>query len=152
MWDDLKAKLKSKKVAILGIGNLLRNDDAAGAVLAERLKGRVPFVVLNGGVSPENFLEKIVRAKPEVVLLLDACDFGARAGEIKIISPQAIQNPPLFFTHNASISLSINYLQNSAAIDIIMLIIQPKDTGFGDKLSPEVEKGLKKIENWFDEI
>ncbi len=148
MCEDFKSRLKGK-VVILGIGNTLRSDDGAGSVLASRIKGKTPFVVFDASVSPENYLEKIVQEKPDTVVLIDAVDFGAKPGEFKFLQAQEIKTVNLFATHNASISLTINYLQNNLKADIIILIIQPKSINFGDKLSREVTATLNKLEAWF---
>jgi hydrogenase 3 maturation protease len=117
MLDHLKPYLKGK-VVILGVGNTLRSDDGVGSLLAKRIKEKVPFIVWDTGVSPENYLGKAVN---------------------------------LFSTHNASISLTINYLQSHLKADIIILLIQPKSIAFGDCLSSEVGLTLAKLESWFYE-
>jgi len=40
-------------------------------------------------------------------------------------------------------------LQNNLKADIIILIIQPKNINFGDKLSREVADTLDELEAWF---
>lgn len=134
---------------ILGIGNTLRNDDAAGSDLARRIKEKVCFEVIDAGPTPENYLDKIIKLRPDTLVIVDAADFGASPGTIKVLDKNELKNSPLFFTHNASISLSINYLQNSLPIDIIVLIIQPQDINFGEKLSPPVSSALDKLEAFF---
>ena len=151
MCEDFKSRLKGK-VIVLGIGNTLRSDDGAGSVLASRIKGKVPFVVFDASVSPENYLEKIIKEKPDTVVIIDAVDFGAKPGEFKFLEAQEIKTVNLFATHNASISLTINYLQNNLKADIIILIIQPKSINFGDKLSREVADTLDELEGWFSRL
>lgn len=148
MLEHLKAHLNGK-VAILGVGNILRSDDGIGSILANRIKDKVPFMVFEGGISPENYLEKIIKAKPDTIVIIDAVDFGGLPGEFKILEAKDIKTINLFSTHNVSITLLINYLQNNLKVDIIILIIQPKSTVLGDKLSPEVAASLSKLEDWF---
>jgi hydrogenase 3 maturation protease len=100
-------------------------------------------------VSPENYLEKIIQEKPDTLVLIDAVDFSGKPGEFKFLQVQDIKTVNLFATHNASISLTINYLQNNLKADIIILIIQPKNINFGDKLSREVADTLDKLEALF---
>jgi hydrogenase 3 maturation protease len=142
--EALKQRLKGK-IVILGIGNTMRSDDGAGSALAARIKGKSSFVVFDAEESPENYLEKIIREKPDTLVMVDAVDFGALAGEIKLLEAEDIKTANLFTTHNASISLTINYLQSKLNADIIVLIIQPKNISFGDKLSCEVSDALDKI-------
>ena len=148
MLDHLKSHLKGK-VAILGIGNTLRSDDGIGSILASRIKDKVPYTVYDAGPSPENYLEKIIKEKPDSILIIDAVDFGGEPGEVREVEGDDIKTVNLFSTHNASISLTINYLQNNLKIDIIILIIQPKTIIFGDNLSPEITDTLNILENWF---
>ena len=148
MLNHLKEHLKGK-VVILGVGNRLRNDDAIGSVLAERVTGKVPYIIYDAGASPENYLGKIIKDKPDNVVIIDAVDFGAKPGEFNVIEGKDIETVNLFSTHNASISLTINYLQSNFKTDIIILAIQPKDISFGDSLSPEITKTLGELEKWF---
>jgi len=150
MLDHLKSHLKGK-VAILGIGNTLRSDDGIGSILASRIKDKVPYMVYDAGPSPENYLEKIIKDKPDNIVIIDAVDFGGEPGEAREVEGDDIKTVNLFSTHNASISLTINYLQNNLKVDIIILIIQPKTIIFGDNLSPEITETLNKLENWFYE-
>jgi hydrogenase 3 maturation protease len=150
---DALAHLKlhlSGKVLILGIGNTLRSDDGIGSILAVRIQGKVPHIVYDAGSSPENYLGKIIKDKPDTILLIDAVDFGGKAGEIRMLEGEDIQTVNFFSTHDASISLAIDYLKKSLGkVDIFILAIQPKVLAFGDKLSPEITGTLKEIEEWF---
>ena len=150
MLESIKPRLKGK-VAVLGIGNTLRSDDGVGSILANRIKDKVGFAVFDAGTSPENYLERLIREKPDTVVVIDAVDFGGSPGEFKILEPNEIKTVNLFFTHNASISLTINYLQIHLKADIIILIIQPKSIVFGEKLSYEVSQSIDRLEDWFYE-
>jgi len=148
MLEEFKIRLKGK-VLILGIGNTLRGDDGAGSLLASRIKDKVGFLVFDSGTTPENYLGKIVREKPDTVIIIDAVDFGGAPGEFRILEAGEVRTVNLFSTHNASISLSINYLKSNLQADIIILIIQPKSIAFTDKLSPEIAKSIDILEEWF---
>jgi hydrogenase 3 maturation protease len=148
MLAHLKAHLKGK-VVILGIGNVMRQDDGLGSVLASRIKDKVPFKVFDAETSPENYLEKIIKENPDNIIIIDAVDFGGKPGEFQVLEGQDIKTVNLFSTHNASISLSINYLQSNLKADIIVLLIQPKSINFGDELSLEVSETIDKIESLF---
>lgn len=138
------------KVVILGIGNTLKSDDGVGALLASRIRDKVPYTVYDAGPGPENYLGKIIKEKPDNVVIIDAVDFGGEPGEFKVVDGDDIKTVNWFSTHNASISLVINYLQSNFKVDIIVLIIQPKTIAFGDRLSQEVARTLDNLESWFD--
>ncbi len=127
----------------------MRRDDAAGSLLAARLEGKVPFKVFDAGPSPENYLGKIIREKPDNVVIIDAVDFQGKAGEYLVFEGRDVKTVNLFSTHNASISLVTNYLQSNLTADIIILAIQPKSVAFGEGLSPEIAKTLGVLEEWF---
>jgi len=146
--EHLKAHLKGK-VIILGIGSMMRRDDAAGSILASRLEGKVPFMVLDAGPSPENYFGKMIREKPDNIIIIDAVDFGGKAGEYLVFEAGDVKTVNLFSTHNASISLAINYLQSNLTAEIIILAIQPRSVAFGEGLSPEIAKTLAILEEWF---
>ena len=149
--QQLKPRLKGR-VVILGIGNTLRGDDAIGSLLAARLKGRVPYIVYDAGASPENYLGKIVKDAPDTVVIIDSADFGAKAGEVRVLTGPEVTTTNLFSTHNASISLSINYLKNNLRADIIILMIQPESIGLVDKLSRRAQEALDLLEGWFSRL
>jgi len=145
----LKLHLAARAV-IVGIGNTLRSDDGIGSLLAARLEDKTPYIVYDAGASPENYLGKIIKDQPEVILLVDAVDFGGEAGEFRIFEGEEIQAVNFFSTHDASLSLAINYLQESLkTVEVIVLAIQPKALAFGDKLSPQLAQTLETLEKWF---
>ena len=148
MLEHLKSHLKDKTI-ILGIGNTLRSDDGVGSLLAARIKEKTPFIVWDAAMSAENYLEKIIKENPATVVIIDAADFGGKPGEFRELEAGDLQTVNLFSTHNASLSLLINYLQGHIKADIIILIIQPKTTKFGDILSPQVQAALDELETWF---
>ncbi|MDD5255420.1 MAG: hydrogenase 3 maturation endopeptidase HyCI [Candidatus Omnitrophica bacterium] len=150
MLDHLAAHL-SGKVIILGIGNSLRSDDGAGSLLAQRLSGTLAYTVYDSGPTPENYLGKIIREKPDNIVIIDSADFGGKPGEFRVVEGDSFQTDNLFFTHNTSLTVVINYLKNSLKADIIILIIQPKSVNFSDELSADVSDTLKYLEGWFRE-
>jgi hydrogenase maturation protease len=148
MLEHLKSHLNGK-VVILGMGNTLSSDDGLGSILASRIKDKVPYTVYDTGANPENYLGKIIKDKPDNIVIIDAVDFGAKPGDYAVFEDKEIKTVNLYSTHNASISLTINYLQSNLEVDIIVLAIQPKSVAFGDKISQEVENTIGKLEDWF---
>jgi hydrogenase maturation protease len=82
-------------------------------------------------------------------MIIDAVDFAGKPGEFRELEGENLETANLFSTHNASLSLTINYLKNNLKLDIITLIIQPQVIGFGEKLSPAVQETLNTLEQWF---
>ncbi|MCM8801334.1 MAG: hydrogenase maturation protease [Candidatus Omnitrophica bacterium] len=146
--NRLKSALKGK-VIIIGIGNTLRFDDGIGIVLTRRLKDRLPYSVWDITSTLENYLEKIIKEKPDTLIIIDAVDFGGLPGEIKLFDPLSLKTANLFSTHNISLSLAINYLQSNLKVDIIILAIQPKRVSFAKGLSSELKRSLRFLEDYF---
>jgi len=141
-------KLKNRlqgKISILGIGNRLRGDDGIGPEIIKRVnKPLSSLVLLDVGETPENYLGKIIREKPNTVVLIDAVDFGAPPGTINIIESHNIGDGSLS-THNISLKIIMEYLQKETSADVFLLGIQPKNTEFGKEISEPVRESLKKI-------
>jgi len=148
MENIFKGILK-EKVVIVGIGNILRGDDGLGPELIRMLKGSFPqegrFLLLDAGEAPENYLEKIVQYQPDTILLVDALDFAEPPGSIRIIDRSELQEVG-FSTHNASIKLTMNYLNSRAKCDVLLLGIQPANLGMGSSLSEPIKLALSRVE------
>jgi len=147
LCNQIKPYLDSKFLMV-GLGNILRMDDAAGIILARRLK-KSGFCVLEAGTAFENYLEKIIQKKPQTLFIIDAIDFGGKPGEIKFFNPADLDIINLGFTHNPSLCLGIKYLQNELNINIIILAIQPKSIVFKRGLTKPVKKSLDLLESLF---
>ncbi|HMN59712.1 MAG TPA: hydrogenase maturation protease, partial [Anaerolinea sp.] len=93
-------------MAVLGVGNELNGDDAAGVLAARWLKEEVKsftrkptgealstteksggenVLVLEGGLAPENFTGVLRLFRPELLLLIDAVWFEGRPGAIIVL-------------------------------------------------------------------
>jgi hydrogenase 3 maturation protease len=150
---ELKNSLEgSERVAILGIGSLLRGDDALGLLFIDELKAslkknkpRFPLKLFSCGVTPENFTGEIKRFKPSLILIIDAVDMAKKAGQISVIDAGKNTYNVSFSTHGLPIKLLVDYLTRSLGCRIIFIGIQPKSAGFDLPVSSEVSKAIKKI-------
>ncbi|NIM02971.1 hydrogenase maturation protease [bacterium] len=142
------AKLKNRlqgKVSLVGIGNPLRGDDGVGPEIISRVKDLLPSLFLfDVGEAPENYLGKIVKQKPDTIVLIDAVDFNAPPGTIKIMEKDDIKDESLS-THKVSLNLVAKYLYKETSADVFVLGIQPETTEFGREISRPVREGLEKI-------
>ena len=129
------------RVCLLGLGNRDLGDDGAGPVLVDRLQGRTRALCLDGGVTPENVLERVARERPSVVLFADAADFGGAPGEVRLLPPQAHRNATLS-THAPSLELAADYLRARTGAVVRVLAIQAAATRPGRALSAPVDASL----------
>jgi len=143
--------LLTGKIAILGIGNTLRSDDGVGSVIVKKyqvlfLEKKVPgtFLILDTDTMPENYISKVVEFEPDRVILIDALAFGGRPGECRIVKAQDLSDTTTS-THNLSLKLLAQAIQEQHECDIILLGIQPETTQFGEKLSTSVAKTADEI-------
>lgn len=132
------------RVVVLGIGNELRGDDGLGLALARRLKGKLPFPVLEGGSAPENMLGRVRTMRPDVVVVVDAVDFGGEPGEVRTIGLDEV-GPWGFSTHGPSIGPFLDFLREEG-IRTVVLGVQPEDTNLGRGLSRPVLEAILRLE------
>ena len=141
---DLKSILKGK-IAILGFGNRLWGDDGAGSVLAERLKAANPEApIFDGGMVPENYLEKVAATEPDTILLIDAADFGGQPGEWRIFSGEDLALTGIS-THAGSPRMLAAYLQERTRANVKLLAIQPLHSHEGSDCSRPVSTTIARL-------
>ncbi len=141
--DELE-KIKGSKTVIIGIGNTLKSDDGAGPAVCKLLEGKTTAEIIDAETVPENFIQVIVRKKPQVVLVIDAVDFGASPGEMKIIALDQL-NSFAISTHTLSPRIFADLLRQTIDVKVIFLGIQPKQLQFGESLSDEVANAVNKL-------
>jgi hydrogenase 3 maturation protease len=145
--EEIAAWLESyERLAVMGIGNPLRGDDAIGVEVLRRLKGRIPenVALFECEMVPENFLSEIEGFKPTHVLMIDAAQLEVEPGEASLIQPEKITGQA-FSTHTIPLSLTAGILQGSLGAKIILLGVKPETTEFGEGLSPKLQKASKEI-------
>lgn len=142
---ELKKLLQGKKVAIVGIGNRLRGDDAIGSVIAQRLSEGVvsAATVIDAETVPENYLDDLRKAKPDVVLFVDAVDFGGEVGDWKLVPLQALADK-LPSTHTMSVKL-LGQLLEGEGMTCWLLAIQPKQIALGIPMSEKLAEAANRI-------
>lgn len=142
----LQARLSGKNVAILGVGNPLRRDDAFGPLLVERLRRKVNASIINAGKAPENYLGKLTALQPEVVIIVDVADFDAEPGDIALLEIDDIQDSDLT-TQNASLDLIGKFMPAIMPVNVLLLAVMPASTAFGASMTPVAEDALTIFEH-----
>jgi hydrogenase 3 maturation protease len=137
-------ELAEGKVVVVGIGNTLRADDGAGSLVAERLRERHPDVVFDGAQAPENYLAPIRRAGPDVVLLVDAADFGGSPGEVKVATAEDVEGL-MMGTHAAPLSMFMRVLGHDTGADVRLLAVQVATTTLGASMTSEVADAVDQL-------
>lgn len=148
--SQLKEVLEGKKVAILGVGNPLMGDDGVGSWVAGELQGKVRAPVFVGEEVPENYLYDIISEEPEYLLVIDAVDFGGKAGEMRLVDLEEL-TPRFLSSHGMSLNIMASLLEEKGC-KVILLGIQPQNLAFGADMSEEVKRSgeelLSLIRSW----
>jgi len=136
---------------VLGLGNLLMNDDAAGLraayALQERYPGRDNFQIVDGGTLGLDLLGHVAWA--DKLLLLDAININEPAGTVALISGEDIN--PIFSQRVSPHQVGLKDLLEAAELigdrpyDVELLGIQYDNINMEMTLSPTVEQGLPKL-------
>ncbi len=143
LFDQL-SKLSNSRTLVLTMGNTLKGDDAIGPLLYERLKGKIGTEIIDAGTVPENYIQTIIKKAPENLLIIDAIDFAAPAGEIRIFKPSQL-NSLIISTHSLSPRVFVDMITNEIDIQVYLLGIQPLQIQIGRPLSAEVDKAAKQL-------
>lgn len=141
---------EAKRVAILGVGNKLKGDDAAGILCAEGLnrlmRGKIParLKILLGREAPENQTGRIRKFNPDLVLILDAVLGSHKPGAVFLAEKSQIADETVS-THKVSLALVADYLEKSVGCRVLILGIQPQKIEFGAPASEPVKESAGKL-------
>jgi hydrogenase maturation protease HycI len=137
---QLADRLKGS-VVVVGVGNPLRGDDAAGCEVARQLEGRSAALVVNAEEIPESHLVRIAASRPDTVLFVDAVDLRAAPGSIAVLeSKQMTGYCPS--THRVPLGILMECLRRDVGADVFLVAVQPRQIGFGAPMSAEVEASV----------
>ncbi|MEA3507566.1 MAG: hydrogenase maturation protease [Synergistota bacterium] len=137
------------RTVIWGLGNHLRGDDAAGLVLAERLKERnIPDTnVFVCETVPENYITPLRESGAGKLIIIDAIDMKLPPGNTRTMGLKDVVSVS-FSSHGLPLDLLLKPFEKE--LEIIVIAIQPGDTSPGVFLSPPVEAALAELD--FDSI
>jgi len=148
--EQLKALVGSRTV-ILGMGNVLKGDDAVGPFLCERLVGKVCAEVIDAGTVPENYIRKIVSKNPQTLLVIDAIDFGALPGAVKVFKTRQL-NSIAISTHTLSPRLFVELITGQIDVDVLFIGIQPARVELGEAISEQVRRAAENVSRALAEV
>ena len=138
----------AQKIVIVGIGNPIRRDDNVGSTIVSGLEGKVakPILLIKSETVPENFLEPIVDFKPTHILIIDAALLNLSPGSAKFVK-YVESTEKVISTHALPIQIFYKYLTTTTRAKIAMLLVQPKDTSFGEGLTRELSLARMQLVN-----
>ncbi len=145
---ELKTWLSdAERVVIAGIGNPIRMDDFVGVKIVQDLRDKVSEKVhlIECETVPEGFIQQIIDFDPTHILLIDAAILGLEPGDSRLTEPEQLMNFPAFSTHMLPLRIFCEYLTKTTKAKIALLLIEPKKTDFGERLTSEIEASAREI-------
>ena len=139
------------RAVVLGIGNTILTDEAAGVRAVEMLERTYHMpdqvTVIDGGTSGMEMIEDL--ASLDLLVILDVVKTGASAGTIVKIAGADI---PVFFRHKLSphqiglpdVLASLELL-DAMPKEIIVLGIEPVSLELGMEMTPTVARSLPRL-------
>lgn len=143
---------ESKKIAIMGVGSILRSDDGAGMYLIEQLQEQQSdnLLLIGGSTAPENFTGVIKDFKPDKLFIVDAAQMNLPVGEIRVLDTDDI-NGLSFSTHMLPMPVMLQFLKLESNCEIICIGIQPENTEFGFEMCEKVKSAVESLARLFKE-
>lgn len=139
--------MNTTRIAVLGLGNLMRADDAVGmlAVQAMRADPRMPSAVhlIDGGTLGLDLLYPLHGVTH--LLALDAIDSGAAPGTLLRFAGDSIRDlPTAKSVHLLGFSDLLGAMRLTGWIpeEIVVLGVEPQRIEWGTELSPAVQAAL----------
>lgn len=134
------------RISVLGIGNELRGDDAAGVAVARALAPLTDdrLQVIEGAHAPENQLGIICNFDPGLVVLIDAVDMGRTPGEIAWIGWRETSGISAS-THTMPPYMVGKYLQAMTDCQVALIGIQPSAMEMDTRMSGEVHAAVSDV-------
>lgn len=142
---DLLCQALKKRVAVVGVGNEMRGDDAVGCYVARRLEGVEDILVIEAGDVPENYIGLLREYKPECIVFIDAVDVGADAGSVVIASADELSSSVVVSTHGMPLKLLSDYLRREIGAEVMLVGIQVGKTAFNLPMSKEVRDAAEAV-------
>jgi hydrogenase 3 maturation protease len=137
---------------VLGIGNQLGGDDAAGTCVVDMLNQRrhrdkailpTEITAIDAGTAPESYTSVIRQHRPDLLILVDAADMGLPPGARRTIPPEKISILS-FSTHHMPLSMFVSYVKEFCG-KILLIGVQPERTEMGKHISKVVRKSVKEL-------
>lgn len=147
--------MNTESVLIVGVGNILREDDGIGIRIVNYLSNEIKtnnknICFLDCGIKTFYLLD-IVREYDKIVII-DAINFQSPPGTVKLFNQNEIQTiinqRQLFNFHSFNLNEVFLFAEYEKIIDKFLLIgIQPYSIAYKNELSNELKKKEEEIKN-----
>ena len=139
----------SKRIAVIGIGNLLLKDEGVGVHIVHALQEiQLPdnVDIIDGGTSPDIFyrLEGV-----DKLIIIDAARAGGEPGAVYRFDQRDIpwEARKVISLHEVGLleSLEIMEVIGDRPKQVVIIGIEPKEIDWGLELSPELEEMVPQV-------
>ena len=147
----------ARNIAVLGIGNEMMGDDAAGALLARELNhlgiqnSEFRIQVFETSTTPENFTGAIRKLQPDLVVMVDAADMNLEPGAVAFLDTKQMHTM-MHSTHTLPLSFLAGYLEQMGTAKVIALGIQAGHIKLDQPMTREVAGSVKLIVKTFTDV
>jgi len=157
-WElFLKTELRRlDKLAVLGTGNALKADDAAGLLVANLLdnhltryqKSKIKVLRAYEIIGP--YLKKIKRIRPSHLIIVDAIDLGRKPGSIVTtrIDPAKKRKK----TAGGEFYAFLARLSADTSCRIYLVGVQPETLDFGHPVTPSIKEACREIVDFLSQL
>jgi hydrogenase 3 maturation protease len=146
LTNHLASNDQLPRLTILGIGNELNGDDAAGVLVVRTLKKKLlkfdQIQLIEGSIAPENFSGIIRNFYPDWIWLIDVAALGELPGQVQLFDSSMIETVGAN-THRLSPHLLITFLQIDSNVKGFLIGIEPAVIDPFSEISPVVYKSIQ---------
>ncbi|MDI6785725.1 MAG: HyaD/HybD family hydrogenase maturation endopeptidase [bacterium] len=148
--QDLPSPSLSKKIVIVGIGNILLTDEGIGVhVISELKKEEIPsyIEIIDAGTATIDLIDSICDV--DKLILIDAVKGGGKAGSIYKFDPSDIEfeKEVVSSLHQVGLIEVLNIAQKLGRRpkDVVVIGVEPKEIRWGLELSKEIKEKIPEI-------
>ena len=147
MSDDVAPEYATKRVLVLGVGNVLFGDDGFGPAVAEYLQNNLKLAddvyVMDVGIGAGDILFNVALSptKPKRIVIVDAVDVKRKPGEVFELTVDQLPANRLsdFSLHFAPSPNILRDLRDQMGIDVIVVACQ------AERMPDSVSPGLSDV-------
>lgn len=142
-WREALAPVLAGRVVVLALGDREAGDDAAGVLVAERLRATGYPWVVDCGSYPQHYGSVLARLDPDAVVVVDAMEAGLEPGEIKVMTSSDVTT--WGSTHGLPLSAFMDYLEALTHAPVRVVGIQVSGLGRGVPVHPQVVNAAAQV-------
>ncbi|HEV2423328.1 MAG TPA: hydrogenase maturation protease [Terriglobia bacterium] len=148
--EELASRIQGT-VVVMGIGNPCRGDDAAGGLVARQIHDVPGVYAIDAQDVPENHWRQAVNQRPDTIILVDSVNLCSPPGSVAVLDKDQITGywPS---AHRMPVGVLMNYFERETHARVFMVGIQPRQTGFMQSISAEVQASIAAVAEMLNRV